>query len=165
MNASLMSEFKVNRDTHQIIVERDFRGTLDQVWAAWTEPAILDQWWAPKPYTNHTHSQEFAPGGRWLYYMQGPTGDVHWCLLDYETVEPKNHFSGLDAFCDENGNISDAKPRVQWESTFSPREGATRVSMVWSYNSLADLEWILEVGFQQGLTMAMEGLDALLEGN
>lgn len=162
MNAGLYSQFTVNRETHQIFVERDFRGSLDQVWAAWTEPALLDQWWAPKPYTNHTRSQQFAPGGRWLYFMQSPEGEVHWCLLDYEHIEPKTRFSGLDAFCDENGVLADSKPRVQWESSFSSGEGVTRVSMVWSYASLADLEWILEVGFEQGLTMAMDGLDDLL---
>lgn len=165
MNAKLLSEFKVNRDTHQIIVQRDFRGSLDQVWAAWTEPAILDQWWAPKPYTNHTQSQEFVPGGRWLYYMQSPSGDVHWCLLDYEAIEPKNYFSGLDAFCDEHGTIADAKPRVHWESTFTPATATTRVTMIWSYHTLADLEWVLEVGFKEGLTMAMDGLDEWLAAN
>ena len=33
----------------KIFVVREFEGTPEQVWQAWTESELLDKWWAPKP--------------------------------------------------------------------------------------------------------------------
>ncbi|MGY3214376.1 SRPBCC family protein [Mucilaginibacter sp. HD30] len=31
-------------------VVREFKGTVERVWAAWTQAELLDQWWAPRPW-------------------------------------------------------------------------------------------------------------------
>ena len=34
----------------KLFVIREFEGTPEQVWEAWTESELLDKWWAPKPW-------------------------------------------------------------------------------------------------------------------
>ncbi|MCB0705875.1 MAG: SRPBCC domain-containing protein [Saprospiraceae bacterium] len=159
MNNAILFNFEVNKEKNRIDVERSFNGPVNLVWAAWTEADILDQWWAPKPYRAVTKSMNFTEGGRWHYYMLGPKGDKHWCLFDYESIEPLKHFSGIDAFCDENALLTNTKPRVKWENKFSANETETIVYIQLQFETLEDLETIIQMGFKEGFTAGLENLD------
>jgi len=154
--------FIVSKDGRTITVERSFNAPLDPVWAAWTEADILCQWWAPKPYKCVVLSLDLRDGGRWLYYMEGPTGDRHHCFFDYEVVQPKSFFTGHDGFCDENGNATDMIPSTKWENRFSEMDGTTTVRVLLTFVSAEALEKTIEMGFKEGFTMGLEQLDAFL---
>ncbi|MFN8320159.1 MAG: SRPBCC domain-containing protein [Saprospiraceae bacterium] len=159
MSQALFFNFDVKKDNNTIKVDRDFNAPLDLVWSAWTEADILDQWWAPKPYQCITKSLDFKVGGYWLYYMKGPEGDIHWCKFDYEAIEPMKNYAGIDAFCDENAVINNTKPRVRWRAEFEATNQGTRVSMDLHFNTLEDLEAIIQMGFKEGFTAGLENLD------
>lgn len=159
MRSNLLFDFTVNKENSTVNVKREFAANLDLVWDAWTNPEILDQWWAPKPWKTETVSMDFKEGGTWLYYMQGPEGERHYCKNDYQSIDVQKSFSGLDAFCDENGITNEDFPRTLWKNTFTESDGSTIVNIVAKYNSLEDLEKIIAMGFKEGFTMAMENLD------
>jgi len=163
MKSSLLFDFTVNKENNTVNVKREFAANLDLVWDAWTKPEILDLWWAPKPYQAKTKSMDFKEGGSWLYVMISPQDEKHWCRNDYHKIDPKKSFSGLDAFCDENGNINQDMPRTLWTNVFSENEDSTFVNITAKYNSLSDLEKIIEMGFKEGFTMALENLDQYIE--
>lgn len=163
MNRTLLFDFTVNKETNTIHVQREFAANLNFVWDAWTQPELLDQWWAPKPYQTITKSMDFREGGFWHYRMLGPQSECHWCRADYEHIEPKVTFSGLDAFCDENGKINTDFPRAHWTNRFTENDEVTTVSIVIAYQSLSDLEKIVEMGFREGFAMAMENLDQYIQ--
>src|SRR5687767_16002716 len=112
MNKTILMDFQVDKEAKQIKVTREFDAPLDLVWQAWTNSEILDQWWAPKPWKAVTKSMDFREGGTWLYYMQGPEGEKHWCKAEYKSIKPQKFFSWLDAFCDEKGVINKDMPRT-----------------------------------------------------
>ncbi|QHL88986.1 hypothetical protein GU926_16730 [Nibribacter ruber] len=159
MNKAILFNFKVDKANKLIQVERSFNAPNDLVWAAWTESDILDQWWAPKPYVAVTKSMDFREGGRWHYYMQGPEGDKHYCLFDYQSITPLSYFSGTDAFCDENAVPNPSMPSVQWENRFSPEGESTLVHVQMRFEKLEDLETIIQMGFKEGFTAGLENLD------
>lgn len=162
MSKALMMNFSVDNENKQIKVEREFSAELPLVWRAWTDSEILDQWWAPKPWKAETKSQDFVEGGTWLYCMVGPEGDRHWSLCEYKSIKPEKSFSGLDGFCDEEGNINTALPRSQWNVGFAEDGEHTKVSIFISYDKLEDLETIVQMGFKEGFSMGMENLDSYL---
>jgi uncharacterized protein YndB with AHSA1/START domain len=45
-----------------------------QVFAAFSNPALLARWWGPEGFTNTIHRFEFCGGGRWQLTMHGPDG-------------------------------------------------------------------------------------------
>lgn len=159
MNKAILFNFLVDKDNNKIRVERSFDAPKDLVWAAWTDPEILKLWWAPKPWRAETKSMNFTEGGRWLYHMAGPQGEIHWCLFEYKKINPETYFSALDAFCDEEGNVSDTKPRCLWENNFVEDNGGTVVNIDIHFDKLADLEAIIEMGFKEGFTMGLNNLD------
>lgn len=159
MTKAFLFNFTVDKKNNKIKVERSFDAPVDLVWAAWTEADILDQWWAPKPYKTVSKSLNFKEGGRWHYYMLSPEGEKHWCLFDYEIIRPLNYFSGMDAFCDENAVMNTVQPRVKWENNFSAKENSTLVNVCLQFESLKDLETIIQMGFKEGFTAGLENLD------
>lgn len=159
MNKTLLFNFHINKEKNEIIVERSFNAPVDMVWSAWTDPEILDLWWAPKPYKAVTKSMDFKEGGRWHYYMLGPKGEKHWCLFDFEAIKPKRSFSGIDAFCDENAVMNNTKPRVKWNNDFIDNENETVVNIHLQFETIEDLETIIKMGFKEGFTAGLENLD------
>lgn len=163
MNKAILFNFEVDKTTNQIKVERSFNAPVDLVWSAWTEAEILDQWWAPKPWKAQTKSMDFREGGHWLYAMVSPEGENHWGKVDYLKIIPEDFFSGLDGFCDEEGNLNDSLPRNKWENNFSERGDETLVNILLTFDTLEDLEKIIEMGFKEGFTAGLENLDQYIE--
>src|SRR5882724_5407528 len=147
----------------KIKVVREFDAPLEQVWKAWTKPEFLDQWWAPKPWKANTVSMDFRNGGKWLYYMQGPDGSRHYCRADYKSISVNKSFEGLDAFCDEDGNVNHDFPRMNWKNEFSKTSTGTKVDIEIKFSTVEDLEKIIEMGFKEGFTAALTNLDQYLE--
>jgi uncharacterized protein YndB with AHSA1/START domain len=57
-------------------IERQIHATPEQVWRAWTDPAILPQWFGPKGYSCKTKDINLIPGGQWTFDMIGPDGTI-----------------------------------------------------------------------------------------
>lgn len=58
----------------QIATMRTFAHSLDRLWEAWTDPALIGLWWGPDGFRTTTSVFEFKPGGRWIFTMHGPNG-------------------------------------------------------------------------------------------
>lgn len=164
MIANNTTEF-VRTAPNKMKITRAFASPVAKVWKAWTQPELLDLWWAPRPWKTVTKSMDFREGGTWLYSMNGPEGEVHFCRNDYKTIRPETSFSSLDAFCDEAGNINTDFPQTDWSVTFSQTETGTLATIELTYPTEADLEKIAELGFKEGFTAALENLDDLIEQN
>lgn len=162
MNTTLLFEFSVDKGNKTIHLKREFDANLDLVWRAWTTPELLDQWWGPKPWRAETKKMDFREGGFWLYAMVGPNGEKHWSKASYISIVTKKSFSARDGFCDENGIMNPAFPQNLWENTFSPKQNRVQVDMVLTFDSLTDLEKIIEMGFKEGITTGFLQLDELL---
>lgn len=106
---------------------------------------------------------DFREGGTWLYAMESPEGDKHWCRLDYQTIEPQKRYVALDAFCDEHGNINTEFPRMNWTNSFTGNGNSATVNVHIQYKTIEDMEKILSLGFKEGFGMAMENLDQYIE--
>lgn len=162
MKSSLLFDFTVDKENCTVHVKREFAANQDLVWAAWTEPEILDRWWAPQPWKSRTKSMDFTVGGRRLYAMVGPEGEEHWALEDYTSITPKTNFRHLNAFCDDEGNINTEFSRSDWNVDFSEQDGKTLVGIEIRHNTLTDLEKYIAMGFKEGFSMGLNQLDELL---
>lgn len=162
MKSNLLFDFTFDKKNNSLHIQREFDASLELVWQAWTTAELLNQWWAPKPYHIETKSLELKVGRMWLYAMVSPQEEKMWCKADYKTIETHRLLSWLDAFCDENGIENTIKPRSLWINNFSEDNGVTTVSICLKHEKPEDLEAMIEMGFKEGLTMALDNLDTLL---
>lgn len=160
MKTNLLFDFIVNKETQTVTVTREFLANLDLVWSAWTEPEILDQWWAPKPYMSKTKVMDFKVGGRRFYAMISPEGQKHWSIQKYTSISPKTNFKMLNTFADEHENP--VLPGSDWNLNFSEQNGVTKVIITIYNKSLERMEKMIEMGFKEGFTATLKDLDILL---
>ncbi|MEZ4893006.1 MAG: SRPBCC domain-containing protein [Saprospiraceae bacterium] len=163
MNAALLFDFTVNKETKTITIKREFDAGLDLVWEAWTNPEILERWIAPKPWRAKTKTMDFREGGYWHYAMIGPQGEKHWSRYDYQKIEPLKSIIELRAFSDENGMVSPDFPRTNCSNVFTEIDGKTLVVVTAEYGSLEVLEYMVTHGFKEGMEASLGNLDGLLE--
>lgn len=62
------------RPAHALVNTRVFAAPREALFAAFSDPARLAQWWGPAGFTNVFHEFDFRPGGRWHFTMRGPDG-------------------------------------------------------------------------------------------
>jgi uncharacterized protein YndB with AHSA1/START domain len=147
----------------KITIIREFSASVEPVWKFWTEKELLDQWWAPKPWKAQTKTLDFSAGGFWLYCMVGPDGTKMWARLDFNTITKFIDFTATNSFCDETGSINLSFPNNHWKNDFHKTGTGTKIVVEISFSSEIDLEKMVEMGFEEGFTAALNNLEELLK--
>ena len=160
MKNDLLFDFTVDKAAKTVYITREFDADLSLVWDAFTKAEILDQWWAPKPFSSKTKVLDFKVGGRRFYAMVSPEGQERWVIQKYTSISPKTNFKFFNAFADENENPE--LPGSEWDHSFSEQNGKTKVSVVIYNESLERMEKQIEMGFKEGFTMTLNYLEELL---
>ena len=156
----LLLDLTVDKAAKKVFINREFNAELSLVWDAFTKKEILDQWWAPKPWTSKTKSMKFEVGGRRFYAMVSPEGQERWAIQKYTSISPKTNFKIYNAFADKDETPE--LPGSEWDLNFSEHNGSTTVSITIYNESLARMEKMIEMGFKEGYTMQMKNLEELL---
>lgn len=162
MKLNLQFDFIVDKETNQLTIRRAFLANRQLVWDCYTKSELLDQWFAPKPMTTKTKSIDFREGGHWHYAMVDPNGTEYWGYTEYLTIQPIDFYTTLDAFSDDQGQVNEVLPRAKWLVAFSDKSENTLVETIVQYNSLNDLEAVIQMGMERGMAMTLEKLDELL---
>ncbi|PQA53390.1 SRPBCC family protein [Siphonobacter curvatus] len=160
MKTDLLFDFTVDKTAKTVNITREFDAELSLVWDAYTKPEILDQWWAPRPWTSKTKFMNFEVGGRRFYAMVSPEGQEHWSIQRYTSISPKTNFKMFNAFADKDENPE--LPGSDWDLNFSEYNGRTKVSITIYNESLERMEKMIEMGFKEGTAMNMKNLEELL---
>jgi len=165
MKNDLLFDFTVDKTKQTVFINREFDADLSLVWDAFTKQEILDQWWAPKPWVSKTKHMNFEVGGRRFFAMVSPEGQERWLIQKYTSISPKTNFKLFNAFADNDENPE--LPGSDRDYTFSEQNGpdgyrVTKVSITIYNESLARMEKMIEMGFQEGFTMQMKNLEGLL---
>ncbi len=146
-----------------ILISREFNAPLSLVWRAYTEAELLMQWWAPLPWKAETKHMDFSAGGYWLYAMVGPENEKHWGSMNYISIDLHKSFTIEDAFCDADGNSNPELPVSRGSMNFTETANRTLVEFKMTYATEKDLQAIVEMGFEQGITLCLDQLNILLE--
>ena len=160
MKNDLLFEFTVDKKAKKVFITREFDTPLSLVWDAYTKPEILDQWWAPKPWSSKTKLMNFEVGGRRFYAMVSPEGQERWSIQKYTSISPKTNFKLYNTFAD--ADETPELPGSEWDMNFSEENGKTKVSVTIYNESLERMEKLIEMGFGEGYAMQMKNLDELL---
>lgn len=149
-------------DNKTLTIRRRFDAPRSRVWQAYTDADLLDRWWAPKPWKAETVAMDFRVGGNWHYAMQGPEGEQHFGRMDFLEIDPENRYVAADVFADASGQANPDLPKQTFTTTFIDEGKTTRVIVVVDYESVEDLQKVIEMGMEQGVTMAQDQLEELL---
>jgi uncharacterized protein YndB with AHSA1/START domain len=93
-----------------------------RLWAAWTDPGLLPQWFGPEGYRCRTTEIDLRQGGLWRFDMIGPDG----------TVWPNRHritlYQPMDRIEFLLDGDTDAVPPMQVTVLLTPEGAGTRIA-------------------------------------
>ena len=161
MESNSKTEFVIDLENKKVTITKEFDAPLENVWRAWTESDLLDQWWAPKPFFAKTKFMDFKVGGRRFYAMVSPEGQEYWSVQKYTSISPKTNFKMYNTFADKDENPQ--LPGSNWDVNFSEQNGTTKVYIIIINESIDRMKKMIEMGFEAGLTATLGTLDELLQ--
>ena len=72
----MVNDNTANDESQDLIISRLLRAPRGKLWQAWSDPALLKEWWCPKPWTTEVRAFDMRPGGAFYTVMRGPDGSI-----------------------------------------------------------------------------------------
>lgn len=141
-------------------ITRTFDAPREAVWAAWTDPAKVAEWWGPEGFTVPHCELDVRPGGTYRIDMEAPDGNVYPDAGEILEVEkPARLVLYSRAFEDEEGT-----PQLETRSTvtFEADGDRTHLTLVAEVISATPAVEDALGGMEVGWTGSFEKLDAYL---
>lgn len=132
----------------------------EKVYQAWTDPNLMKQWFAPKPWTTPLVETDVRPGGATLIVMRGPEGQEFPNRGVYLEVVPNQRLVFTDAYT--KAWEASEKPFMTVTLTFENEGGKTRYTARVQHWTVADREAHEKMGFHQGWGQCADQLAALV---
>lgn len=162
MKNKLQFDFLVDKEKKTITINREFLAGRQLIWDCYTKSELLDQWFGPEPLSTTTKSMDFREGGHWHFAMVEPNGTEYWSLTKYLTINPIDYYTTVDVFSNEKGEINEELPHAKGKVTFIDKNDKTLVKTHIAYDSLDDLEVVIQMGMEDGMRSTLVRLDKLL---
>jgi uncharacterized protein YndB with AHSA1/START domain len=156
--------FETDFAAKKIYIAREFNAPIEKIWKAWTDPEILDKWWAPKSFRTETRIMDFRVGGTWQIAMVTPEGQKHWLHAEFTAIENGKAILTKALFFDGEGNPVKGGPNWYRDTRFLSIDGnRTKVDIEITYEDQATFERFTSDGFfKEGTATGYNQLDELL---
>jgi uncharacterized protein YndB with AHSA1/START domain len=155
MPATEIRTFSAEPGTSQVITSRLLSAPPEKVYKAFTDPALIVQWWGPRRLETIIDEYEPRRGGCWRFIHKddegneyGFNGVIHE-LLHNERVTQTFEFEGMP------GHV------VLEQLTLTPEGDGTRVQTVSAFASVEDRDGMVDSGMEGGLTESYDRLEEL----
>jgi uncharacterized protein YndB with AHSA1/START domain len=149
-----------NNTSHDLVLERTLHAPRMAIWRCWTEPALMELWFCPKPWRVTDVKTDLRAGGASSMVMRGPNGEEFPNNGVYLEVVPGQRLVFTDAFT--SAWQPSGKAFMVGEITLADAPGGgTLYQAVARHWSAADRDEHVKMGFHQGWGIAADQLEAL----
>jgi uncharacterized protein YndB with AHSA1/START domain len=146
-------------DDRTLVLTRLIDAPAEVLYRAWTEPDLLKQWFAPRPYSTPVAELDVRPGGSNLIVMRSPDGQDMPNRGVYLDVVKNKKLVFTDAFT--SAWVPSQKPFMTVEITFEDEGGKTRYTAKVHHWTVADRDQHEQMGFQTGWGICADQLAEL----
>jgi uncharacterized protein YndB with AHSA1/START domain len=147
-------------ETHELMISRFIPFPPEQVFRAWTDPALIVQWFTPAPWRTVKAESDVRAGGASYIEMRGPNGEVVPNRGVYLEVVPNRKLVFTDAFTE--AWLPSGKAFMLGELTFTPEGDGTRYVARVRHWSAEDKEAHAQMGFEPGWNAATDQMIDML---
>jgi uncharacterized protein YndB with AHSA1/START domain len=140
----------------EVRTEREFDAPRERVFAAFTDPELIPQWWGLRSTTTIVDRMDARTGGDWRFVERNADGSEVAFRGTYREVTPPERivytfeWDGIPGYvCLESVELGDLGER-------------TRVTTTTTFFATEERDGMLESGMEKGLNESYEQLDELL---
>jgi uncharacterized protein YndB with AHSA1/START domain len=145
----------------EITITRTFDAPRALVFQAWTDAAMLAQWWGPKGFTNPRCEFDAKVGGVIRIDMRAPDGAIYPMQGEIREIVPPERLVFTNMALDANGNAMTAGLTTV---TFAEEGGKTTLILHTRGSALVELAIPYLQGMEYGWTQSIDKLQAMLAG-
>jgi uncharacterized protein YndB with AHSA1/START domain len=145
-----------------LTISRIIKAPRAIVWAAWTDPKQLEEWWCPKPWRAEVRAFDLQPGGAFDTLMHGPDGEENPSPGSFLDVVPMERIVFTTA-------LSEGwRPAAPWLAitaiiTMKDHADGTDYSALALHADRESRDRHEELGFYEGWGTCIEQLAAIVE--
>jgi uncharacterized protein YndB with AHSA1/START domain len=140
----------------EILVERVFDAPRDRVYAAFTDPDLIPQWWGRREDTTTVDKMEVKPGGDWRFVTVDSSGEEQAFRGRFREVTPPERVVWTFEWEGMPGYVS-----VETVSFEDVGDG-TKVTSTSLFHTTEERDGMLDAGMEKGLNESYARLDELL---
>ena len=140
----------------EIHTERVFDAPRDRVFAAFTDPELIPEWWGPRDATTIVDRMEVKPGGAWRFVIRNPDGTETGFRGTYREVSPPERVVQTFEWEGMPGHVS-----VE-TVTFEDLGERTKVVNTTLFHTTEERDGMLASGMESGMNETYQRLDELL---
>jgi uncharacterized protein YndB with AHSA1/START domain len=140
----------------EIHVERVFAAPRDRVFAVYTDPELIPEWWGPHGTTTIVDRMDLRPGGGWRFVSRNSDGSETAFRGTYREIAPPERIVQTFEWEGMPGHVS-----VE-TATFEDLGDRTRVRTVSIFHTTEERDGMIASGMEGGLNETYDRLDAVL---
>jgi uncharacterized protein YndB with AHSA1/START domain len=147
--------------SHELKIELELNAPAEKLYRCYTDPNLLKQWFAPKPWTIKSVDTDVRAGGKFNFVMASPEGQDYPNTGIFLAVEPNKRIVTTDAVTPD---FKPAGPFMVAEITFEDLgNGKTKYRAVARHWSEETKKQHAEMGFEPGWTQTARQLEELAQ--
>ena len=149
-----------------LVLERVVDIAPEKVWEAWTQPALLKQWFTPAPWQTLECEIDLRPGGRFYTVMRGPEGPAfnnNGCYLEIVPNRRLVWTGALVAGYRPQANVGALPFLLTAVIELQPEGSGTRYTATGMHGDEASCRKHAQMGFISGWGRALDQLVALMK--
>ncbi len=140
----------------EILSERVFDAPRDRVFAAYTDPRLIPQWWGPRRMTTIVDQMDVRPGGVWRFVSHDCDGREQGFRGVYREVTPPERIVQTFEWEGMPGHVIVESVR------FEDLGERTKVVVTSLFHTTQERDGMLSSGMERGLNESHERLAELL---
>ena len=140
----------------EIRVERVFDAPRDLVFATYTDPTLIPEWWGPHGTTAEVVEMDARTGGRWRFVVHNSDGSSTGFQGSFREVSPPERVVQTFEWDGMPGHVSVDT------AIFEELGDQTKVTTISLFHTPEERDGMLASGMEGGLSETYERLDAVL---
>ncbi|MGA7155717.1 MAG: SRPBCC family protein [Acidobacteriaceae bacterium] len=145
---------------NEIVITRVFAAPREMVYAAWSDPWQVGQWWGPKGFRSTITEMDQRPGGMWRLVMHGPDGADYPNTMQFIDIVPNHRVS----FRTHGGKLGAPVQHFETVVLFEEEGSGTRLTFRMTFATAAERDDnVRTYGAIQGGEQMFDRLTELLE--
>jgi len=140
----------------EIHIERVFDAPRERVFATFTDPKLIPEWWGPRGVTTVVDQMDVRPGGTWRFVVHNSDGSETAFRGTYREITPPDRIVQTFEWEGMPGHVS-----VE-TAEFEDLDGRTKVTTTSIFHTLQERDGMLNSGMERGMNETYARLDELL---
>ena len=159
-----MTVISTNKDVASLTMPlvAEFDASPEQVWEVWEDPRKLERWWGPPTFPATFTRHDFVVGGESRYFMTGPGGETPKGWWRIQAIDRPHRINFANGLAGDDGEPAPGIEPMDGSVFFEVLGHGTRMTVVTHFVDVAQMETMLGMGMEEGMTGAIGQIDGLL---